>query len=399
MFLAIIISIIAMGFFLYETKMIFSPLILFIIFLFLLMPFRKESEFVRRLLVLISILFSGWLLSDLGFALLPFGIAFLFAYLLDPFVAMLERKKIPRWASALTIDFVFMSIIALVGIFIFPIIFSQLNDALIKFSSFYSKISANLDENDINNLLTRLGINQSSIHSIIQTDIAPKIESLLSSIMEALLQLLTKFSGLASRMINIILVPILFFYFLKDFQNFKDLLKSILERRNRKILFDLKRIDIILRRYISWQIAAATIIATASSIIFSIFNVPYAIVLGLFCGLLNPIPYLGVLLSMCIGIITVVIVNPDNLVPCIFVILSTITVLHFINAYLLEPNIAGKLIGLNPIVLIASLFVFGGLFGFIGLLFAVPLTATLIMFFKDWQDRAASVGYNTYDDD
>jgi predicted PurR-regulated permease PerM len=58
--------------------------------------------------------------------------------------------------------------------------------------------------------------------------------------------------------------------------------------------------------------------------------------------------------------------------------------MHFINAYLLEPNIAGKMIGLHPALLIASLFVFSGLFGFLGLLIAVPLTATLVMFFNDW---------------
>jgi predicted PurR-regulated permease PerM len=50
--------------------------------------------------------------------------------------------------------------------------------------------------------------------------------------------------------------------------------------------------------------------------------------------------------------------------------------------------VIGKLVGLNPLLLIASLFVFGGLFGFVGLLFAVPLTAILMLFFRDWMDKA-----------
>ena len=87
---------------------------------------------------------------------------------------------------------------------------------------------------------------------------------------------------------------------------------------------------------------------------------------------------------MIISILTILIVDPPNVFQLILVVLIVINSMHFINAYLLEPNIAGKQVGLHPVILIASLFVFGGLFGFFGLIIAVPLTATLMMFYRDW---------------
>ncbi len=87
---------------------------------------------------------------------------------------------------------------------------------------------------------------------------------------------------------------------------------------------------------------------------------------------------------MIIGILTILIVDAPNTFQLIMVVLIVINSMHFINAYLLEPNIAGRQVGLHPVILIASLFVFGGLFGFFGLLIAVPLTATLMMFYRDW---------------
>ena len=177
---------------------------------------------------------------------------------------------------------------------------------------------------------------------------------------------------------------ILFFYFLKDFRKIATLLKNILLEKNKKLLNDLRRISKILKRYISWQITAAFIIASVCSFFFSVFDVPYPIILGILCGILNPIPYLGIFASLIISIVTIFIINSPDMITQFIVVLIVINAMHFINAYFLEPNIAGKMVGLHPVLLIASLFVFGGMFGFLGLLIAVPLTATLMMYFDDW---------------
>ncbi len=383
-FFATFISLLALTGFLYITGIILQPLILIIISMFVIVPFTKDSPFAKRLLVMISLLFIGWLFADLGFAVIPFVVAFLMAYLLDPFVESLEKIKIPRWLSALFIDLAIVGGIATIAVYVFPLMYNQLDEAIDKISVFVADLTKDLNSKEFYKFTSGFGLSKATTKAIVQNDILPRLEPILSGVLGSLLSLVTNISALATSLFNIILVPILFFYFLKDYRKLVQLSKRILEKKNAKLLNDLKRISRILKKYVSWQITAAFIIASVCSTFFSIFKIPYPIVLGILCGILNPIPYLGIFASMIISIITIIIVNQPDVASQILVVVTVISVMHFINAYFLEPNIAGKMIGLHPALLIASLFVFGGMFGFLGLLIAVPLTATLVMFFDDW---------------
>jgi len=390
-FFAVFISLLALSGFLYMTGIILQPLVLIIISMFVIVPFTKDSPFAKRLLLMISLLFIGWLLADLGFAIVPFFVAFLMAYLLDPFVVALEKLKIPRWLSALLIDLAIIGGITAVAIYVFPLLYSQLDEAIDKISVFVTDISKDLDSKDFYKFMSGFGLSKATTKAIVHNDILPRLEPLLSGVLGSLLNLVTNISAVATSLFNIILVPVLFFYFLKDYRKLVQLSKKILEKKNEKLLNDLKRISRIFKKYVSWQITAAFIIASVCTTCFTIFEIPYPIILGILCGILNPIPYLGIFASMLLGIITIIIVNEPEMVSQILILVAVIGAMHFINAYLLEPNIAGKMIGLHPALLIASLFVFGGLFGFLGLLIAVPLTATLVMFFDDWLKKNINI--------
>ena len=89
--------------------------------------------------------------------------------------------------------------------------------------------------------------------------------------------------------------------------------------------------------------------------------------------------------SIIIGLITVVVVGSgDSIVFAFAVITSTILVLHLVDNYALQPRIVGQRVGLHPLVMIASLLGFGHFWGIAGLLMAVPLMASMMMFFNDW---------------
>ena len=386
---AYIVSFSALAGFLFKTNVILNPLVLVGISIFLLVPFQKESKFVKRVILLISIIFAGWILSDLGFALFPFGVAFLLAYLLDPLVSFLEQKRIPRWTSALSVIIIFMGIVSLVAIFIFPLIFDQLNDAIPRISSLVSSLSTYLSSDKFYNTLAGMGFPKETLKSLVESELIPRLENLFTIILQGLLSLLTNLSTIATQLVNAVLIPILLFYFLKDFTKLKRFISSIFEKKNQKLLNDFKRINKIMRIYLTLQAIEAVFVATVVSITFSIFGLPYPIVLGLICGIMNPIPFLGLFASMSICTTAVLLVNPTNMLNHILVIFIVICALHIINAYFLEPNIAGKRVGLHPILLIASLFVFGGMFGIVGFLIAVPSTAILMMFFNDWRQKLA----------
>lgn len=366
------------------TGLFSSPLILIGMTLFLLFPYRRRSYLIRRLIILSVILFTLWLLGDMGFALLPFALSFFIAYLLDPLVSKLQRNKFPRWLAALLIILLLAGLTTAVSVLIFPSVFSQLDEAIKQASSLVNSATSFLESRKFYRMLSDFGLPQDKMKEIMQSEFMPKLEALFATVLQALMSLLTGLSGLASQLINVILLPILTFYFVKDMPVLKDTLREALQNRNRKILYNLERINSILRRYIGWQMLAAIMIGAASSALFALFGVPYPIVLGILCGLLNPIPIFGSLSSMLIAIVTVLVANPVDVWTNITAIILIINGLHFINAYMIEPRILGSHIGLHPIVLLASLFIFGHFFGFLGLLTAVPITAVLMMFYRDW---------------
>ncbi len=385
------VSAIALGVFLYLTGMAFNPLIISGASFFILLPFRGESILIRRMLVLTVILFCIWVLQDLGITLLPFGFAMLFAYLLDPLVSWLERKKVPRWLATLFIILSMGGGISLVSVFVFPLAFSQLNDVIRQISSLITSTTSYLESRKFYRTLESFGLSQSTMKEMVQNEVMPKIESIYKVMFGALFSVLMSISGLASQLLNIILIPILSFYFVKDFPKIREFIRRMVERKNKEAFVNLLRMSDILKSYIGWQIIAAIMVGTFASILFSIFGVPYPVVLGVLCGFFNPIPLFGSVASMVIAIITVLIINPPGVGGNVITIILVVGGLHFFNAYVVEPRILGKRVGLHPIILLGSLFVFGHFFGFLGLLIAVPTTAILMMFLRDWETKQDSL--------
>jgi predicted PurR-regulated permease PerM len=383
----IILGAISFVAFLYFTSQLFNPLVIFIIGLFILTPFRRDSYIVRRIILLFGVFFVLWIFSIIGSSIAPFAISFVIAYLLDPFVGLLEKKKIPRWLSSLVIILLLVGGITVVFVLISPQIFLQLNDISQKIASVVTTFTSYLETNKLTKALENLGIHNQYLKDLIQNEFIPEVKYFISRVLNSLGSLISGITSLAKQVINAVLIPIFSFYFLKDFKKFKEFIRGILEKKNQKLLYDLQRINEIFRIYVSWQVFAALLVATLCSSSFAIFKVEFSIILGILCGFLNPIPYLGLISSLVLSALIILIVSPQNMFYQIVVVVATILAVHFINAYIIEPNVLGKKVGLHPLLLFLSLYVFGGLFGLIGLLFAVPTTAALMLFLNDWTEK------------
>ncbi|MFZ4567957.1 MAG: AI-2E family transporter [Bacteroidota bacterium] len=381
----LILSALAGSTFLYLTDLIKSPVLLFLIGVFLLYPFRKESYIISRFLSLISLLFALWLLIDLNIVLLPFIIAFTIAFLSDPIIKKMESFKIKRWLGSIIILGFIGGAIAGFSVFVFPLAFTQLNQIIKQVSQFVNSITDFLESKQFYTFLSSLGIPKASVKELVQTQLMPKAEILFKSILEGLFVLLSNVSAIANQILNLVLIPIISFYIIKDYPVLKELIQEILSSNHSKSYENILRISAILRLYVGWQMLAALWIGTVASILLSILGIPYAIVLGVLCGLLNPIPFFGTIASMIIGSIVALLADPLNASSHIIGLISVINGLHFINAYIIEPRVLGTRVGLHPVLLLGSLFVFGHFLGFIGFLIAVPTTAILMMFFRDWK--------------
>lgn len=382
----LILSALAGSTFLYLTDLIKSPVLFFLIGVFLLYPFRKESYIISRLLSLISLLFALWLLIDLNIVLLPFFIAFTIAFLSDPIIKKMESFKIKRWLGSIIILGFLGGAIAGFSVFVFPLAFTQLNQIIKQVSQFVNSITDFLESKQFYTFLSSLGIPKDSVKELVQTQLIPKAEILFKSILEGLFVLLSNVSAIANQILNLVLIPIISFYIIKDYPVLKELIQEILSSNHSKSYENILRISAILRLYVGWQMLAALWIGTVASILLSILGIPYAIVLGVLCGLLNPIPFFGTIASMIIGSIVALLADPPNASSHIIGLILVINGLHFINAYIIEPRVLGTRVGLHPVLLLGSLFVFGHFLGFVGFLIAVPTTAILMIFFRDWKE-------------
>jgi predicted PurR-regulated permease PerM len=376
------------GVLLYITAFAASPFVLFFAGMFLLYPFRMESTIVRRLMALMAITFLFWLVRELAALFIPFIVAFALAYMFEPVVYFLEQRRVARWLSALVFVLLLVGAGLSIAIFVFPLVFAQLNDIIRELSTLLTTASDYLESRQFFRLLSSYGLNSPETRELIKRELIPRLEGSLGAAFKTMLSFLTSVSNVVSQLLNIILTPILVFYFLVDFEKLKNGLRSALGGKNEKLLHDLRRINYIVRAYITGQAIAALVIAIAASVLFAVFGLPYPVVLGVICGLLNPIPYVGMALSMVIGFITVVVVGyGDGILLWLGVIAGVVGGLHFLDTYFIQPRIVGTRVGIRPLALIASLFIFGHFFGLAGLLVAVPAMASLLMFANDWLEK------------
>lgn len=370
--------------FLYFTHLAMSPFILFGAMVFLLYPLRRESPLIRRVLLLAVGSFAVWMLREVAFLLVPFIVAFVLAYIIDPTVTFFERRGIPRFLLALLIVTLGVGVVALISVFVFPILYTQLDSLIRKMSSLVADYNHYLESKQFFRQMAKLGVPSTTLREIVTTEIAPRMKGIFEAVFHALLEFLTNVSGIATQVVNIVLIPILLFYFLKDFDKLKSFIRTVLQGRNTKLLNDLYRINLIVQAYVGGQVIAAFFVGISASLLFTIADIPYPILLGLVCGLLNPIPYVGLLSSILVGVVVLSLADTASFLLDFSTIVAIVSGLHVIDTYLLQPRIVGKRVGLHPLVLIASLFVFGYFFGLLGLLSAVPITAVLMMFFNDW---------------
>jgi predicted PurR-regulated permease PerM len=141
------------------------------------------------------------------------------------------------------------------------------------------------------------------------------------------------------------------------------------------------------------QLSTMVLIGVLTAIALSIIGIPYALFIGLLSGLLSFIPLVGALISVIPPVLLALATNP---ILAVWVILSYI-VIHQIEAHLIQPLVMSRAVALHPVVVIMAILVMGTLFGFIGLLLAVPLIAALnVLVHELWISRMDQLGVDTH---
>ena len=328
---------------------------------------------------LLAVSFSAfcWLIYLLTPILTPFVIALLLAYLGDPLVDKLEAKKIRRWL-AVTMVFIFISIIILlILLLILPYINLQIHHLIDKLPDYIQWLRAAI----MPWLEQVMGVDPSMIEN---TDIKSLIQNwdqsqtvftwLLGSVSKSSLTVL-------GWIINIALIPILTFYLLRDWNELVSKIHNILPRRYEPTISLLaKQSDAVLSDWLRGQLTVMMVLATIYSLGLTFVGLEFALLIGTIAGLVSFVPYLGLILGLLIaGIASVLQVHNASLLPLVSLVFITGQVLE---GTVLTPKLVGDKIGLHPVAVIFAIMAGGQLYGFFGVLLALPVSAVVMVLLR-----------------
>ena len=326
---------------------------------------RQVSFWLISFLVFVIAL---WLLSPI---LLPFIAGLVLAYFLDPVADALERMGLPRVAATLVILGLSILLLVLVLLLIVPI----LGDQIVKFAgdlpTLMRALLARFNEAApqwIKDAIAKSGTDVQGSVSDIASKAAGWTATLVASVWSGGLALVNIIS-------LIVVTPIVAFYLLADWDKIVAKVDGWLPRDHadaiRTIAADM---DAAMAGFIRGQGTVCLLLGVMYALALSIAGLKFGLVIGLAAGLLSFIPFVGALLGgiMAIGV-GLVQFWPDYV--SMLVIVGIFVVGQFIEGNFLSPKLVGGSIGLHPVWLMFALFAFGYIFGFVGLLLAVPMAA------------------------
>jgi putative permease len=325
----------------------------------------SNPHVVSLLVVIIFIFFIIYFFNKI---LLPILIAIVLSYLLDTPVNFLYRKNIPRTLAVVIVLFLFILVVLAGVMILLPLIWQQ-SISLIK------NIPQMLEFS--NNFLTSLPehypelIDVGLFDSIIQ-GITNKVVQTGNSLLQfSIVSLL----GLVSVVINAVLIPVMMFFLLKDKAKIWGYCSKILPK-NRTILKQVAaEMDMQISNYIVGNVLHIIILTVCVYIPFGYFELDYGLLLAVIVGLSVLIPYIGIIISS-IPVVLIALFQWGLTANFGYLIFFYILI-QTLDGNLLVPFLFSEKLNLHPLVIILAVIVFGGLWGFWGIFFAIPL-ATLV---------------------
>ena len=327
---------------------------------------RQIVFWVAALLVLGGLL---WLLHHI---LLPFVAGAALAYLLDPLASRLTRHGVSRLVAALAILGGFVLVLAGLFVLIAPVLAAQ-------FSAFIEHVPTYLHR--LQSLVTESS--QAWLKAIIGSTYVGGGESFsvlvnksIGYLTDMLPSLLTKGEALLSVFSLLVITPVVTFYLLCDWTRVVATFDNLIPLRQRDTVRGLMReINKALSGYLHGQLTVCVILGAYYAIGLTLAGLSFGALIGASCGFLTFIPYVGSLTALVVSFgVAMAQFFPDW--TRILIVVGVVLFGQFLEGNVLSPKLVGESVGLHPVWLIFALLAFGYLFGFVGLLLAVPLAAT-----------------------
>ena len=344
-----------------------------------------KGIFPRWVVVLFVLALVGLLMWSLRGVLTPVFFAFLIAYMLDPLVDRFEARKIPRGVG---IAVLLTAVLGALGVFLLLAVPSIVRDAAAFMHELPGQLSAL--EARLAPWLLQYGIElPSSISEAFGTLTASGADTPKSSsdqlakaaepVMAALGWLWGGTATVLGAAASALIVPVFAAYLLHDFDRMTAGIAGLIPPKWRPFIVDIaKEVDTVLGEFIRGQLIVMLILAFAYSVAYGLLGVRLAILIGVVAGMLSFIPYVGGAVALGLAVIMCLIdwTGWGQLLG----VVGAYAVIQVLEGFVITPKVVGDKVGLSAIWVLFALMVGGELFGFLGVLLALPAAAVVKIF-------------------
>lgn len=342
----------------------------------------------RNWLILALLVAGCWLVYLLAPVITPFAISAVLAYFGDPLVDRLQRVKIWRWKIARTVAvsivFVLMlSLLTIVLLIIIPLMVDQIRLLVHRLPEWIEWFS----DTALPWLAAKAGLDLKNFNS---AEFSEMLKDYWREISTAAFKVVDVISSggmaVAALITNLVLIPVVTFYLLRDWdlliQGIRDMLPRSMEAEVSKTASD---VDKVLSAFLRGQLMVMIALGVIYSVGLSLVGLEFASLIGMGAGLLSIVPYLGSIIGVLVAAGVAIFQFQDAF--HLVMVLLVFGVGQMAEGMYLTPKLVGDQIGLHPVTVIFAVLAGGQLFGFLGILLALPVAAVLNVLVRHMHEK------------
>ncbi|MEC9344190.1 MAG: AI-2E family transporter [Pseudomonadota bacterium] len=322
------------------------------------------------LAALTFLLFFLWLFSDI---LLPFVAGMALAYFLDPVADLLERWGLSRLLATAIILFLFVVVFVVALMVIIPILGRQVTDFLNDLPDLVTSLQSLLATAENGWIGKLIGTDGSALRDNIG-ELTRQGAGWLATLLQ---KLWDSGKSIVSLVSLLVVTPVVAFYLLHDWDRMVEAVDGWLPRDYRATIHGLLvEINEAVAGFVRGQGTLCIILGAFYGIALTVAGLNFGLLIGIFAGLVSFIPYVGSLSGFILSVGVALVQFWPDWIP-IAIVAVIFMAGQFLEGNVLQPKLVGSSVGLHPVWLMFALFAFGSLFGFTGMLVAVPVSAAI----------------------
>ncbi len=307
-------------------------------------------------------------LWGLGSVILPFLVGGAIAYFLDPVADRLERAGLGRTAATATITIIGIMAFVILALLVIPTLVRQLVGLV---------NAAPTIATELQDFLTKKFPSLMDNESVVRDTLNSVARTIQARGGELATGLLSSALGVINAVVFIVVVPVVAFYLLLDWDHMVARIEALVPRDHMPTVRHLaSEIDRVMAAFVRGQVSVCLILGTFYAIALMLAGLQFGLIVGAIAGLVTFIPYVGALIGGVLAVGLALFQFWGDWLS-IGIVAAIFAVGQFLEGNIITPKLVGKSVGLHPVWLLFALSAFGTLFGFVGMLVAVPVAAAL----------------------